>query len=137
MMEMETGDRISEATFGRTILVADLKSVMANSGVPKEKIAALTAIRLTLWARLNRRCYLLGATHEHETYVVDEAGNRFAVDHLVLHQEIGGLRKDRDGHNTSQVASTETEINLGCQSSGCAGTATHWGVTWSTDWVRV
>lgn len=113
----------------------DLKAVALEVN-PTADLTGLSGGQLTLWARVNRRYWLLGASHEHETYVVDQSGNRFSVDKLVLHQDIGGDRHDREGANTSQVARTETEVNMGCRSSACRGTATYRGVTWSTDWVR-
>jgi len=130
-------ETFSNVTISKTIRVSDLKSVLKKMGTPEKESDKLTATRLTLYARVNRRCWLVGATHEHETYVEDEKGNRFSVDRLVLHSDIGGDRQDKEGTNTSQVARTETELNMGCRSSACKGTATHWGVSWSTDWARV
>lgn len=120
---------------GKQVDVESLKSVMRTAGISEKKLGTLKAKHLTVWARVNRRCWAIGATHEHETYVTDENGNRFSVDRLVLHSNIGGDARNKDGVNTSQVARTETEVKMGCRSSGCCGTATIWGVSWSTPWV--
>jgi hypothetical protein len=128
-----------ESTRSMTIRFSEVREALAAVGREGELqgLAANAATTLTLWARVNRRCWLLGATHEHETFVVDQAGNRFVVDNLVLHQDIGGDKKSVDGGTTSQVGRTETEVNFGCRSSCARGTATHWGITWSTDWTCV
>ena len=128
----------SEAVLHKTLSLAEVREALAVVGREDElKSIARDATTLTLWAHVSRRCWLLGATHEHETYVVDQNGNRYVVDKLVLHQNIGGDKKDVDGGKTSQVGRTETEVNFGCRSSCARGTATHWGITWSTDWVCV
>lgn len=135
---MSTAPQESHATASKSVTLNDLQAALREQGTDPATFANLAAgLTLSLYARVNRRCWLVGATHEHEVYVEDQTGQRFAVDRLVLHQDIGGHRQDREGSNTSQVGRTETEVNMGCRSSGCSGTATYRGVSWSCDWVRV
>lgn len=133
---MKIDETQSTASISKSVPVDVLKAVMKEVDAAAD-VTALTAAGLTVTARVNRRCWLFGATHEHETYVEDSNGNRFAVDKLVLHSDIGGDRQDKEGTNTSQVARTETEVNMSCRSSACKGTATYHGVTWSSEWARV
>jgi hypothetical protein len=86
---------------------------------------------LMLYSRVKVTCAFLYAKHEHETYV-EQNGKRFAVEKLTLISNIGGDRQNKDGSNTSQVARTEEEFNMGCRRSCVSGRATHMGVTWVT-----
>jgi hypothetical protein len=132
-------DETLEVVVESTLRLSQVKEALAAVGRQNDLagVEDVAGAALTIRARVNRRCWALGATHEHETFVVDQNGNRFIVDNLVLHQDIGGEKKNVDGGKTSQVGRTETEVNFGCRSSCARGTATHWGVTWSTNWICV